>query len=208
MTALRKLFKQTFIYGLATVLPRALGIILVPLYVSVLGKSEYGVYAALMAFLILGNVILSYGMETAFFRFINKHEDQKAVVQSTALTSLTVTTILFLLLSILNVHNIAEVLEFRTEYVRYGLLILALDALAVLPFVWYRANERPMRYAVIKIINVIINLSFNLFFFLLEAIKGSPLSEAFVEAGQRVGVVLLLALMGLAFYIDLTRFFS
>ena len=119
-----------------------------------------------MAFLILGNVLLSYGMETAFFRFINKHEDRKSLVQSTALTSLTVSTGLFLLLSLLNVDSIAGLLEFRTEYVRYGLLILALDALAVLPFVWYRANEKPMRYALIKIFNVIINLGFNLFFFL------------------------------------------
>jgi O-antigen/teichoic acid export membrane protein len=86
----KKLFKQTFIYGLATVLPRALAIVLVPLYVTVLGKEQYGVYAALMAFLILGNVVLSYGMETAFFRFINKDVSKKEIVQSTALTSLTI----------------------------------------------------------------------------------------------------------------------
>jgi len=66
----------------------------------------------------------------------------------------------------MNVGNIADALDFRHEYVRYGLLILGLDALAVLPFVWFRANEKPTRYAVIKIFNVLINLSFNLFFFL------------------------------------------
>lgn len=166
MSALKKLFKQTFIYGLATVLPRALGIVLVPLYVTVLGKSEYGVFASLMAFLILGNVLLSYGMETAFFRFINKHESQKKRVQSTALGSLTISTLLFLGISLWYSNSISTWLEFRTEYVRYGLMILALDALAVIPFVWFRANERPTRYALIKVFNVGINLSLNLFFFL------------------------------------------
>jgi len=167
LSIFKKLFKQTFIYGLATVLPRALGIVLVPLYVSVLGREQYGVYATLMAFLILGNVLLSYGMETAFFRFINKHEDKKKLVQSTALTSVALSTIMFLAITLFFNTKLAEFLDFRKEFVTYGLIILALDALAVLPFAWFRANERPMRYAVIKIFNVLINLSLNLFFFLV-----------------------------------------
>lgn len=167
MNVLKNLFKQTFIYGLATVLPRALTIFLVPLYVIVLGKEQYGIYASLMAFLILGNVLLSYGMETAFFRFINKIKSQKKVVQSTALTSLAISTILFLIATLCYSSEISNFLEFKREFIVYGILILALDALAVLPFVWYRANNKPMRYAVIKIINVCINLSFNLFFFLI-----------------------------------------
>lgn len=167
MSVFKNLFKQTFIYGLATVLPRALAIFLVPLYVTVLGKEQYGIYASLMAFLILGNVLLSYGMETAFFRFINEDESKKSLVQSTALTSLTLTTVLFLGISLLFSEPLAHFLEFKVEYIVYGLWILALDALVVLPFVWFRANERPMRYAVIKIFNVVVNLGFNLFFFLV-----------------------------------------
>ena len=167
MSVFKKLFRQTFIYGLATVLPRALAIFLVPLYVVVLGKEQYGIYASLMAFLILGNVLLSYGMETAFFRFINKDESKKDLVQSTALSSLTISTVIFLLLTLLMNDSIAAFLEFKPEYITYALLILALDALAVLPFVWFRANEKPMRYAVIKIFNVLINLGLNLFFFLV-----------------------------------------
>ena len=167
MSVFKKLFKQTFIYGLATVLPRALSIFLVPLYVLVLGKAQYGVYASLMAFLILGNVLLSYGMETAFFRFINKENASKKEVQSTVLTSLTCSTLLFLLITLYFRGSIAQTLQFNIEYITYGLLILALDALAVLPFVWFRANEKPMKYAVIKIVNVCINLGLNLFFFLV-----------------------------------------
>ena len=176
MSVFKKLFKQTFIYGLATVLPRALAIFLVPLYVLVLGKEQFGVYASLMAFLILGNVLLSYGMETAFFRFINREDSQKEKVQSTALTSLTVSTVLFLVLTLSVKSEIATYLNFKVDFITYGLLILAMDALVVIPFVWLRANEQPTRYAIIKIVNVGINLGFNLFFFLLLPIlaKNDP----------------------------------
>lgn len=167
MALFKKLFKQTFIYGVATVLPRILSVILVPLYVEVLLPEEYGIYASLMAFLILGNVLLSYGMETAFFRFVTKGDVNEQTVQSTTLTSLTATSLLFLVISLLFRDSIAHVSEFKPEYVSYGLWILTLDALAVLPFVWFRVNEKPMRYAVIKIINVCINLGLNLFFFLV-----------------------------------------
>lgn len=183
-------------------LPRALGIVLVPLYVSVLGKEQYGVYATLMAFLILGNVLLSYGMETAFFRFINKHEDQKALVQSTALTSVAITTALFLTITLLFNDSLAVFLDFRSEFITYGLIILALDALAVLPFAWFRANEKPMRYAVIKIFNVVINLSLNLFFFLVlpNLAENSPGSfwESILLTDTRVAYVFIANLIASA----------
>ncbi|MCG2417639.1 oligosaccharide flippase family protein [Aequorivita sp. F47161] len=166
MSVFKKLFKQTFIYGLATVLPRLLTVILVPLYVKVLLPEEYGIYSTVMAFLILGNVLLSYGMETAFFRFITKNVSQQKIVQSTTLTSLTISSFVFLGITLLFRNNIAEIAEFKSEYVTYGLIILALDALVVLPFAWFRVNEKPTRYAVIKIFNVVINLAFNLFFLL------------------------------------------
>ena len=120
-----------------------------------------------MSYLILGNVLLSYGMETAFFRFINKNASKKSIVQSTALTSLTISTLVFAIVLLLIKEPLSNFLEFKTEYIVYAILILALDALAVLPFVWLRANEKPMRYAIIKIFSVLINLGFNLFFFLI-----------------------------------------
>lgn len=112
----------------------------------------------------MGNVILSYGMETAFFRFVNKNKSEKSKVQSTVLTSLTVSTLMFLLLIVGFDNQISTSLGYPTIYVTYAAWIMALDALVVLPFAWYRVNERPMRYAVLKIINVCINLGFNIFF--------------------------------------------
>lgn len=214
MSVFKNLFKQTFIYGLATVLPRALAIFLVPLYVTVLGKEQYGIYASLMAFLILGNVLLSYGMETAFFRFINKDESNKKLVQSTALTSLTVTTLLFLGIALMMREPLANFLEFKREYIVYGLWILALDALVVLPFVWFRANERPMRYAVIKIFNVAVNLGFNLFFFLVLPgwAESSPESfwSSIYSAENNVAYVFIANLIasGITFFVLLPIYFK
>ena len=203
MSVFKKLFKQTFIYGLATVLPRALAIFLVPLYVVVLGKEQYGVYASIMAFLILGNVLLSYGMETAFFRFINKDISKKEIVQSTALRSLTVSTLVFLTVLLFFRDSLSEVLEFKQEYITYGLIILALDALAVLPFVWFRANEKPMNYALLKIFNVSINLGFNLFFFLVLPIWAENDSTSFwndilLEDNNKVAYVFIANLIASA----------
>ena len=167
MSIFKKLFKQTFIYGLATVLPRALAIVLVPLYTSVLAPSDFGVYATLMSYIILGNVLLSYGMETAFFRFINKEPSQKKTVQSTALVSVFISSLSFFIIAFLFREQLAGFINFDIQFVSYALLILLLDALVIIPFVWFRANEKPMKYALIKIINVCINLGCNLFFFLV-----------------------------------------
>lgn len=182
MSVFKKLFQQTFIYGLATVLPRALAIVLVPLYTSVLPPASFGVYATLMSYIILGNVLLSYGIETAFFRFINKSGHNKKTVQSTALSSLTVTSLLFLTITLIGRETIATLIEFDTQFVTYALLILTLDALVILPFAWFRANEKPMQYAVVKILNVCINLGANLFFFLLLPKLIEPQGDSFWNA--------------------------
>ena len=164
MRIFKKLFQQTFIYGLATVLPRALAIVLVPLYTSVLKPSDFGLYATLMSYIILGNVVLSYGMETAFFRFINKAPSQKKTVQSTALVSVGISSLSFFIVAFLFREQLSQLIGFDSQFVSYALLILVLDALVIIPFVWFRANEKPLKYALIKIINVCINLGCNLFF--------------------------------------------
>jgi len=173
LNPLQKLFKQTAIYGLATVLPRMLTFILVPIYTSVMATELYGEVSIIFAWFAIFNVFLAYGMETAFFRFYSKHDDKEAVV-ATSLISLAATTIGFLLIAALFQNTMAKVLDIDAKYIKYVILILGLDALVMIPFAWLRANERPMRYAVIKILNVVINLSLNLFFLIgLPKMMGS-----------------------------------
>ncbi|MEK6152796.1 oligosaccharide flippase family protein [Flavobacteriaceae bacterium 3-367] len=166
MTLFQKLFKQTFIYGLATVLPRMLSFILVPLYTEVMAPGSYGEVTLIFAWFAIFNVVLAYGMETAFFRFYSKSDNKNSVV-STALVSLGSTTMVFALLALGFQESLADFLNIDPQYIQYVIFILALDALVVVPFAWLRANERPARYAVVKITNVAVNLGLNIFLLLV-----------------------------------------
>ena len=175
MSLFKKLFKHTFIYGLATVLPRMLSFLLVPLYTRVMPTGSYGEVTLIFTWFAIFNVFLAYGMETAFFRFFNK-ESKKERVISTSLISLLITTSLFVIVAFIFREPFAQLLNVEYQYIKYLILILGLDALVIIPFAWLRANEKPIRYAVIKICNVVINLGLNLFFLLLlpQLAKSNP----------------------------------
>lgn len=151
---------------MATVLPRMISFLLNPLYVHSLPKAEFADVSIIFAYLVFFNVVLSYGMETAFFRFYNLEEDKNKVI-STATISLFWSTLTFLVVSLLYRETIADFINVKTAYITYAIWILALDALVIIPFSKLRAERRPMRYAVIKISNVLINLCLNLFFLLI-----------------------------------------
>lgn len=168
MSSLKPLFKQTFIYGLATVLPRMLSFLLVPLYTTqgVLSSvAEYGKISVIFSYFVLFNVILAYGMETAFFRFFNKEDDKEKVIGTSAI-SLIASSFGFFALALIFQNQIASLIQIDVKYINLVIWILLFDALVIIPFAWLRATERPMRYAVIKILNVAINLGLNLFFLL------------------------------------------
>ncbi len=165
MNPLKKLFKQTAIYGLATVLPRMISFILLPLYTGILATAGYGRLVVIFSYIAIFNVFLAYGMETTFFRFFNKSDDKENVV-STSLISIIITTCIFLVVALLLQNQIAAVTGIDLQYIRYAIFIVALDALVIIPFAWLRANEKPIKYAIIKIANVIINFGLNIFFLL------------------------------------------
>ncbi|MDO4764337.1 MAG: oligosaccharide flippase family protein, partial [Flavobacteriaceae bacterium] len=159
------LFKNTIFYGLITILPRVLNLVLTPLHIDNFLKSEYGIYQGIFAYLILGNVFLAYGMETAFFRFANKESDFKRV-ESTALTSLFATTLGVLGIVWLLKLPISNAINYPTEFVSYAIFILGLDTLCVIPFAWLRNRGKSLVYALLKLLNISVNLGLNLFFFL------------------------------------------
>ncbi len=162
----KSLFKQTAIYGLATVLPRMFSFLLVPIYTDLLPKAAYGKVSIIFSWMIFFNVILAYGMETSFFRFYNKEADKKSVLETTTV-SIFWSTIAFLFLSLLFRNTLADGSGIDVQYITYTIWILVLDALVIVPFSNLRANQRPMYYAAIKIGNVVVNLLLNLFFLLI-----------------------------------------
>ncbi len=175
MSLYKNLFKQTLIYGLATVLPRMISFMLNPLYVDRLPKQEFADVSIVFAWLVFFNVILSYGMETAFFRFYNKEEDKKSVI-STATVSIFWSSISFLFLALIFRNTLSHLAEIKVEYITYTIWILVLDALVIIPFSRLRATKRPMQYGIIKIANVSLMMLLNLFFliFLPEIAESNP----------------------------------
>jgi len=127
--------------------------------------ADYGDVSLIFSYFVLFNVILAYGMETAFFRFFNKEEDKSQVVGTSAV-SLIVTSLAFFAMALTFQNSIAQFIDIKVEYINLVIWILLLDALVIIPFAWLRANAKPMKYALIKILNVVINLGLNLFLLL------------------------------------------
>ncbi len=136
---------------------------LVPLYTDLLPKEAYGKVTIIFSYLIFFNVILAYGMETAFFRFYNKETDKRNVVE-TSMVSIFWTSVAFLGIGLVLRNTLAAWSGIDVQYITYTVWILVLDALVVIPFSKLRANQRPLFYAMVKIGNVSVNLLLNLFF--------------------------------------------
>jgi len=161
----RKLAGQTLIYGFGTIVPRFLNYgILTFFYTRVFDKAEYGVVTELYAWMVLLLVILTYGMETGFFRFSqNKEEYDK--VYSTALISLFITSFLFVCLTFIFIKPVSALLNYRNnhDYIRMFAGIVALDSFCAIPFARLRKENRPLVFSFIKIMNVIITIAVVLF---------------------------------------------
>ncbi len=167
MGIFQKLFKQTFIYGLATVLPRMLSFLLVIVHTRYLeGPVSYGRVTILFSWIMVFNVFLSYGMETSFFRFLNLNQF-KSKVTSTSAISILVSTLIFGVMAFTGQDFISSVIGVEKEFLIYVILILILDALVIIPFASLRAQERPIRYAVVKSLNVVVYACLNVFFLIL-----------------------------------------
>ncbi|MFA9192387.1 oligosaccharide flippase family protein [Flavobacterium sp. FZUC8N2.13] len=190
----KNLFKQTAIYGLATVLPRMFSFLLVPLYTDLLPKAEYGKVTIIFAWMIFFNVILAYGMETAFFRFYNKEENKKTVVE-TSMVSIFWTTLVFLVVALLFRTSLADWSGIDSQYISYAIWILALDALVIIPFSKLRAFQKPMTYAIIKIGNVLVNLLLSILFLIylpkLSALNPTGLISSFYIENFQIGYIFL-----------------
>ena len=194
MSGFKSLFKQTFIYGLATVLPRMLSFILVPIYTNpaVLSTAEYGRVSFIFAYFVLFNVVLAYGMETAFFRFFNKADSQDKVTSTSAI-SLIVSSFGLIGIAFLFRTYISTLINIDLRYLNLIFIILLLDALVIIPFAWLRATARPMRYAIIKILSVAVNLGLNIFLllYLKDLAKDNSLFSSFYKPNFEISYIFI-----------------
>lgn len=168
MAGIKSLAKETAVYGLSSIVGRFLNWCLVPLYVYLFPSEEYGIVSYLYSFTAVTLVILNYGMETGFFRFVNK-EPEPDKVYSTSLTSVGITSLLFIILvtALLQPVSNAILLPHHPLFVWLLAVTVAIDAFANIPFAYLRYKKKAFRFAGIKLLNIGVNISLNLFFLLL-----------------------------------------
>ena len=163
---IKQLFGQTAVYGLGIVLPRLLNyLLLTPFYTRVFEKASYGVITELYAYVVFLLVILTYGMETGYFRYAS-NSDQKEKVYTTVLGSLFFTSTLFIVSMILWGGSLSKVIGYgeHPEYIRWLALIIGIDAFTSIPFARIRLYNKAGKYALIRFVEVSINIVLNLFF--------------------------------------------
>ena len=171
MANLKSLTKDTAIYGLSSIIGRFLNYLLVPLYTDAITKASggYGVITNIYAYTALLLVILTYGMETTFFRFANKSEEDPKKVYATILLSVGTTSLLFVIFVFIFLSPISSAMGYadHPSYIWVMAMVVAIDAFQCIPFAYLRYQKRPIKFAALKLLFVVLNITLNLIFFLL-----------------------------------------
>lgn len=167
MSKIKKLAGQTFWYGFSNIFGRFINYLLTPLLTGIYSSAQYGDISILFAYAAFLNIVFTYGMETAYFRFNNTYPEKD--VYNTGMLSLAVTTLVLTLALMVPVPAVAQAMRLgnHPEFVRWVLWIVALDTLAVLPFSKLRYEGRPRKFAAIKMLNILVNVGLVVFFLVL-----------------------------------------
>lgn len=165
---MKSLAKDTAIYGLSSIIGRFINWMLVPIYTRVLTTGEYGIVTNMYAYVALVLVILTYGMETGFFRFMNKKDGNPTETYSTILVSLLTTSILFVVLCFAFIEPIGAFTGYANyhDYILIMAVTVAIDAFTSIPFAYLRYKKRPIKFASVQLSSIAVSIVFNLFFLL------------------------------------------
>ncbi len=170
MSVLRKFAGQTAIYGLSTIVARLINFVLTPIFVRQFPAAIYGIFTQLYSWAAMGSAVLAFGMETTFFRYLEKYADDRQKVLNNTFSVTFLLSLLFVATVFLFSPSIATWLNdgaFSADYnryVRFFAIILAADAIAIIPFALLRAEGRAIRFGLLKLINVVALVSINLLF--------------------------------------------
>lgn len=182
MAGLKSLAKETAIYGVSSIVGRFLNYLLVPVYTIALPASSggYGVVTNIYAWVALMLVLLTCGMETGFFRFANKGQDDPMRVYSTTLLSVSIGSVVFVALGLLFLEPIAGWLEYGEHpwYIGMMMIVVAMDAIQSIPFAYLRYKKRPIKFAALKLLFIFLNIALNLFYYVV--LKGNDVGYAFL----------------------------
>ena len=193
MVNLKGLAKETAIYGLSSIVGRFLNYLLVPVYTIAMSAQSggYGVVTNIYAWVALVLVLLTFGMETGFFRFAGKGDDDPMRVYSTALTGVGGVSLVFLVVGLACLGPIAGWLGYgaHPEYVGMMMAVVAMDAIQSIPFAYLRYKKRPLRFAALKLLFSFLNIVLNLTYYV--ALEGSDVGYAFLFNLICTGTIML-----------------
>ncbi len=169
MGKLTTIFKDTAIYGLSSIIGRFLNYLLVPLYTATLSAASggYGVITNIYAYVALALVLLTFGMETTYFRFTNKtHTDSETVYGTTLITVGTI-SLMFAVLVVLLLDPISQLMGYgdHPDYVAVMAVTVAIDAFLCIPFAHLRQQRKSIKFAALKLLNIVITILLNLIYF-------------------------------------------
>lgn len=171
MSAIKKFLGQTAVYGISTVFSRLFNFILTPLFTKAYASSVYGIFTKMYAYSSMINAILAFGMESTYFRYLNKHEDKKQEVYNNSFLCIAVISLLFLITGLVFSNHVAAYLSTDPKqladyqkYVQYFIWLLFIDAICVIPFAKLRADNKPFKYSLIKFLNIGVFVALNLIF--------------------------------------------
>ncbi len=171
MAELKSLAKDTAIYGLSSIVGRFLNYLLVPLYTAKLAAASggYGVITEVYSYTALLLVLLTFGMETTFFRFINKEGENPQRVYSTTLITVGSVGLLFLACVFVFLQPISAALDYAAhpEYIGMMATVVVLDAFQSIPFAYLRYQRRPLKFAALKLLFIVLNIALNVLYFVI-----------------------------------------
>jgi len=199
LNPLKQLASQTAIYGLSSIVARFINFFFVPIYTRILNPGNYGLASELLAYIALFQVVLTFGLETGYFRFANKEKEKAAELFSTSITWILATSGLFVLLMVLLSPQISAAMGHSKVYLIYMALILAIDCFTAIFFARLRFENRAWKFAVFKSIKILCEVGFNLmlFFWLPAWFLRNPDSFLlrFLPARPDYGYILLAILL-------------
>src|SRR5690606_13839501 len=168
MSVIKKLAGQTAIYGLSTIVGRFLNFLLVPIYTRFFSQSDYGIVTELYSYTVFLMILLTYGMETGFFRF-SQEENDKPHVYTTILSSLLSSSLMFIGLVYIFLEPISGGLGYagNEKFIFWMALIIGIDAFTTVPFAKLRHENKAVRFATIKLINIGLNIGLNVLFIIV-----------------------------------------
>lgn len=182
MAGLKSLAKDTAIYGVSSIVGRFLNYLLVPIYASAMSAASggYGVVTEVYAWVALMLVLLTYGMETGFFRFANKEDENPQTVYSTTLISVSTTSLLFIILCLTFLREIAGLMGYSQHpwYIGMMVIVVGMDAFQSILFAYLRYKKRPIKFAALKLLFIVTNIILNLIYYVV--LKGTDVFYAFL----------------------------